>query len=262
MGPAPGVPTAVPGRPGNALTVPRTRSMIDCPISRPVRDGLLFTSIPPMMAKPRTRIRGDPGTRGTLRSLQVPAPHEREAHELHVEPLGDDDLDPAPEGHRGDDDLGPVDLGVAEVHVTPAHHGDRGGRPLSLQRPLACDPLMTATNQRRERRRVASSGRHGQGGEIGHGAGDVVAGARPQRHPHPLGELVEGEAPHHDVLAEQGDGVVPIGVRHPFGPGAPAVTGSRRAGRSGSIQSVMDAVCSPAWRHAWPWWTRVATGRA
>ena len=128
MGPAPGVPTVVPGRPGNALTVSRTRSTIDCPISRPVRDGLLFTSIPPMIAKPRTRIRGDPGTRGTLRSFRSRPPMKEKPSSSTSNPSGTMIWIPPQKATRGDDDLGPVDLGVAQIHVTTTHHGDRGGR--------------------------------------------------------------------------------------------------------------------------------------
>ena len=88
-----------------------------------VRMGRLLTSIPPMTAKPRTMMSGEPGTRRHVAEFQVSSPHEREALQLDVEALGDDDVDAAHEREGRDGDLGTLDLGPAKIQVAAAHEG-------------------------------------------------------------------------------------------------------------------------------------------
>ena len=76
---------------------------------------------------------GRAGENGHVTQPEVTAAHEGEAAQLNVEPLGHDDVDPAPEGEGGDFDLGTFDLGLAEIHVATAH--DRHGVRLPADAP-------------------------------------------------------------------------------------------------------------------------------
>ena len=137
--------------------------------------------------------------------FEAPAAHEGEADELDVEAFGHDDLDPAPEGKGGDDDLGTLDLGPAQVHVAPAHDRHRIG--LAADAPAALGvvpaedrhvptPLVTW--------RKPSAGR-GFGGrrQVGHDGIEFAPVPGLEGSTHAIGELVEGQAAGDDVLAQQ-----------------------------------------------------------
>ena len=99
------------------------------------RFGRLLTSMPPMTAKPRTTIRGEPGTIGTSRSLRSRPPMNEKPRSSTSNPSGTVMLMPPQEGEGGDLDLGPFDLGPAQVHVAAAHDGD--GVRLAADAPAA-----------------------------------------------------------------------------------------------------------------------------
>ena len=244
IGPTPGVPTAVPGLPGNALTVPRTRSTIDCPISRPIRVGRLFTSIPPMMAKPRTRIRGDPGTRGTLRSFRSRPPMKEKPSRSTSKPSGTMIWIPPQKATAVMTISGPSISAWRRSMSQPPITATAVVRPLSLQRPLAWDPLMTATNQRRERRRVASSAATAR---VGRSVMALAMSSRVRaRRATPT--LSENSSSVRRPTTTCSRRRVTASSRSASdtrsAPASRADTG--RSGRWGSIQSVMDAVCSRA----------------
>ncbi len=250
MGPAPGVPIAAPGRPGNALTVPRTRSMIDCPISRPVRVGLLFTSIPPMTAKPRTRIRGDPGTRGTLRIFRSRLPINERPTRSTSKPSGTTMWIPPQKASAVMTTSAPSISAWRRSMSQPPITATAVVRPLSLQRPLACDRLMTATTQRRARLRVPSSAATARTGRSLM-APAMSSRVRARRATPTLSENSSRVRRPTTTCSRRRVTAWSRSASDTRSAPAPRLS-SRRADRSGSIQSVMDAVCSPASRPACP----------
>ena len=184
----------------------------------------------------------DPGRArddGDVTQLQVAPAHERETPQLHVEPLGHDDVDPAPEGHGGDLDFGTLDLGPAQVHVASAHdgHGVRlpADAPATLGAVAAHDrdvpaPLLLG----RGAALGQGLGRRSRLGQVRHDGHQIAPGPRLERGADPFGELVEREPALDHVLPQLGHGPIPIGVGHPLGQG-PGTPGRRgRAAQEGA----------------------------
>ncbi len=162
----------------------------------------------------------DPGRArddGHVAQLEAAAAHEREAPQLHVEPLGDDDVDAAPEGHRGDLDLRALDLGPAQVHVAAAHdgHGVRlpADAPAALRAVAAHDRDVPAALSCAGSRRARAA----SPGQVRHDGLEVAPGPGLEGQPDPLRELVERQPALDDVLAQLCHGAVTIGVGHTLG---------------------------------------------
>ena len=114
----------------------------------PDRFGRLLTSMPPMMAKPRTTIRGDPGTRGTSRSFNSRPPMNENPSSCTSNPSGTTMVMPPQKAKAVISISGPSSSARRKSRSQPPITATAFVFPLMRHRPLVLWPLMTATCQR------------------------------------------------------------------------------------------------------------------
>ena len=201
-------------------TAPNTCSMMLCPISLLVLEGLLFTSTPPIMTNPLMMMRGDPGMMGTLRSFRSRPPMNGMTFSSTSKPSGTVMLTPTHEGEHRDDDLGPIDLGMPEIDVAATHDGDGGGLPADAPPALGPGTAHDADEPTSGLAPPRLLDGNGQVRQVGHDVLQVTPSAGLEGQADPVREFIQGDPPVDHMLAEQGDGPVPIGVSHPLRHGA------------------------------------------
>ena len=150
--------------------------------------------------------------RGDVADPEVLAAHDGDAGQVHLDALGHDYVDPAHEGHGGDDDLRTVDLGVAQVELAASHERHRLGVGPGTPAPGAARPAHDG--DRPPCRRTSSRLRHRRlhRRQIVHHLLQIGVRAGCEGEPYPLGELVEREAPLGRVEPKELDGLVAVGV--------------------------------------------------
>ena len=226
----------------SASTTPGPAARASC-LRRAVGPALA-RRCPPMTAKPRTTIRGEPGTMGTSRSRRLAPAHEREAAQLDVEALRDDDVDAAPEGDGGDLDLGALDLGPAQVHVAAAH--DRHGVRLPADAPAALGAVPAHDRDVPARCVFAGVGcgagwsAAGLVGQVGHDRVEVAPGPWPRARARPARRTRRGSAGPRPRARAAGSRCGPGRRRPRARSSSPGPAAAGRAAR-GSGRSAMQA---------------------
>ncbi len=113
------------------------------------RLGRLLTSMPPMTAKPRTTIRGEPGMIGTSRSRRSRPPMNEKPRSSTSNPSGTTMSMPPQKAKAVISTSGPSISACRRSMSQPPITAMAFVLPLMRQRPLVVWPLMTATCHRR-----------------------------------------------------------------------------------------------------------------